>query len=272
VLFVHFALLLVSLPLAAAVANVVDAGIGQRAEGDLALWHEGFVFVSDTLAADTVPLRLALRTVALGAALFAIVSLPLSAALFATLSRGRDLGVGAFATVATRRAGALFVVLLAWIVVAAVLSGLGALAAKGLVDRFALDPDPRRGWLLAALAALPFALLLLVAAAATDVAKSAIVMRAESPLRALLASLRTAAVRPLRFGAPYAAFGISSIAASVLAAAVANRLGGRPGAPAIALFVVGHVALAVRSFLRAAWIGAAGRLADAYLDRPRPGS
>ncbi len=243
---------------------VVRTSVGSRPDGDLALWHEGSIFVADTVAHDRGALAGAARATALGTVLFALLSLPISAGLFATLRHGRDLGPAGFGA-AAGRAGAFLVLLLLWLVAAALVAGAGFAAANAVHGAFE-DTAPVRGTVLAGLCALPFAALLTVLAAATDVARSAVAAGRPGPARTLLAAARAAVRSPLRFTAPYCAFGAASIAASLLAAALADRLGGRPGASAVALFVIGQLVLLARAFLRAAWMAAAAGLAEALPD------
>lgn len=249
--------LLVSLP----TWTVVGSGIGARAEGDLALWHEGAVFVADTVAHDRGALLHAARATLVGVGVFALLALPLSAGLFATLHTGRDLGARGFAAAAARRTQAFFVVLVLFGIGLALCAGAGALAVSKVYDAFAETPDPRKGIWLAGLTAVPFLVGALLWAAAADVARSGLSNGHVGTVRTLFACARLALLHPLRFGAPYVAFGAASLGLTLVAAAIASKLGGRPGPAGPALFVVGHATLVARAFLRAGWMSAATRLA-----------
>jgi hypothetical protein len=271
VLGAHAGTLLFSLVFAGPAWSVAAGAVGLRAEGDLALWRAGGVLLADTVSADGAALGRAAEWAGFGAALWVLVSVPISAGLFATLRRGRDLGAAGFATAAAGRAGPLLAVLAASSVTLAAVGAGGALAASAVWKAFAETPDPRRGILLAGLAALPFLGALLVLGAATDVARSAVVGGRARPVRTLFAAQAAAMRRPLRFTAPYAAFATTSLALAIVGAALATRLGGRPGPAAAALFAISQAVLAARALLRASWMAAAARLSGA-LDRPGAGS
>lgn len=269
VLALHAILLLFAFLGALPVWSFVAGSIGTRPEGDLALWQPGGVLLADFFTLERARTAPIFRGISYAAVLFALVALPLSAGLFATLREGRDLGPERLFVAATRRLGAFFVVWILHVVGLLALGAGGGYLAYRVLDHFVEhSPDPGRGLVLAALTLLPFLGILLVLAVAADVVRAGIAAGRPRVLETWLAALRQVARYPLRFCAPYAAFGLSTWGVTLVVAALGDRLGGRPGASAVALFAAAHLGLVVRSFLRAAWVAAAASLAEAYLAAP----
>lgn len=137
--------------------------------------------------------------------------------------------------------------------------GLAGKVHASLLEK-SIDASADR-WALAVAA--PFVLLTLVASVALDLARVGVVVTSGRARAGVSSGLRAFVRRPLPAIAGWAARAALGVAPVVLAAIVASKFGGRPGASLLAVLAAHQVAIAARVALRASWLAHAARLVAA---------
>lgn len=265
---VHLSLSAAALLLAAPFATLIGATVGRLPEGDLALWSGGGEVAVDA-AIRLAPF--AGPALVLGGVVFCLWALaaPLATGvLLDAHARSTDPGLS--------RVGAVARTLWAPFLAQRVAQIIGLVVAVVVGGSFARLADAvSTGWtsavhqgLLVAAAWLPAVLLAAIACAATDVAHALTVRGARGGLRTWWAAARLTASRPLRMGGPWALTTLAMALVTLVAAMLAERLGGRPGLLALLLFAIQQIVAFGRTALRSAWLetalGLTGHEAAAY--------
>jgi hypothetical protein len=253
-LAVHAVLSLAALALAAPFATLGGAVMAGRPDGDLAFWAGGGELAADGFIRLAPFAGAALRLAAAVLCLWALVAPLTTALLLDAHHQGADPGLSRLPAAARTLWGP-FLAQRAALVVALVLAGTTGAACVHLAGTASEDwPDAAAQGLLSLAALLPALALAALAGAATDLAHAMTTRGAPRPLATWLAAARWALLHPIRTAGPYALTVAAAALSTLVAAMLAERLGGSPGLPALALFAVQQAVAFGRTALRSAWL------------------
>ncbi|MBI2894970.1 MAG: hypothetical protein HYY06_15555 [Deltaproteobacteria bacterium] len=270
VLAVHLAVTVAAFAVVLPLGLLVDALLGARPDGDLALWRHGGAVAADLVMGNLPALLGALRSSAFFLAVFVLISPVGTAALLDAHVRGADVGAGRLFELIRTLWSKLMAQRIALIVALGLAAATG-IALQSLAESFSRDwPSAASRWSLRAAAFAPALLLAAIFAASLDVAQAMLVRGATGPVRVFIAAARWAVRHPIRCAGPYVLVLIAASAVTLAGAAAATDLGGRPGAAAIVLVLI-HQAIALgRTLLRFAWLGRAARMGPSLTTPPAP--
>lgn len=262
----HAILSFAALALAAPFAALGAAAMAGRPDGDLAFWAGGGELAADGLV-RIAPLAGAALRLAVGVlCVWALVAPLTTAMLLDAHQAGTDPGITRLPAAARTLWGP-FLAQRAVQVAALVLAGATGAACVHLVDTATFDmPSAVTQRLLSLAAWLPALALAALAGAATDLAHAMTTRGAKGAVATWLAAARWAAFHPIRTAGPYALTVVAAALLTLVAAMLAERLGGRPGLPALALFIAQQAVAFGRTALRSAWLETTLALAKS----PRP--
>ena len=256
----HGVQLVMGLALAWPVIAVVRSAYASHPLGDRVLFADGALELVDFVGRELPPLVPALSAHAVVIlVLAAIVRVVLFGATIAMLAFRPDgkwvARAGASIRAGVARFGELAAQSLGTIIAQGIVIAFGIAAltsvSDALVDRMGAPNAGRIG----VAVAMVFVFVALVLGVVRDVAGSRVISDDEPMVRAMIASIRLVARKPM-FIVEYAWRSACGAVLVVAAGAVAAQLGGRPGAPLFFLFVVHQLTLAMRIALRVSWLAA----------------
>lgn len=253
-LAVHGLVTFVALALAAPFALLGGAVVARRPEGDLAFWAGGGEVCADALI-RLVPFGGAALKLAAGVlCVWALVAPLATALLLDAHHRGVDTGISRLSAAARTLWGPLLAQRAAQ-VVALVLAGATGSACAHLAELASADwPSASRQGIVKLVAWVPALVLAALAGAATDLAHARTTRGAKGPLGTWLVAARWAVFHPVRAVGPYVLTTAAVALLTLVAAMLAERLGGRAGLPALALFAAQQAVAFARTALRSAWL------------------
>jgi hypothetical protein len=264
-LAVHAILSLAALALAAPFAALGASVTGGRPDGDLAYWARGSEVAVDALV-RLAPLAGAPLRLAFGVLCVWVLVAPLTTALLLDAHRrDQDTGISRLPEAARTLWGP-FLAQRAVQVVALVLAAATGAACLHFANLASADwPSAAAQGLVSLAALLPALAIATLAGAATDLAHAMTARRPRAgdglqPRRfggataTWLLAARWALFHPVRALGPYALTVLAATLLTLVAAMLAEQLGGRPGLAALGLFAAQQAVALARTALRSAWL------------------
>lgn len=253
--------------LAAPAAAVVRATWSAHPDGDGPLFADGGLELLETaMRLERAGTAISSHVVLLSFALWLASVLPLAYLLFSIVHTTADLRAPRAKVLLPRvvQAAIPMLILLGLATVATLVTGgVGLLLASAAMSKLESSLGEARGDQLGVLVGL----VLLAPAASVgvvhDLARAAVVRFRAGPLEAARIGAKTFLRQPARLLWSWVWRALVGLVVLVAVGAIATRLGGRPGAPLAALFVLHQAVMGARVALRASWLARALRAVDA---------